>query len=262
MHPQRIVCLAAETPEILLAVGALPRVVGISAYTTRPLAALGLPRVSGFSHGNTTRILSVHPDLAVTTSLVQRPLAAALMAQGLAVVHTSPRRWDDVLASVLLVGGAVGCQDGAERLVAEMDQRCAAVRQQADAASRRPRVYFEEWDEPALHGIGWVSDLIASAGGDDVFADRLGTAQRAEDRLVQTADLAARDPEIIFASWCGKRFDLASLCSRPGWQDISAVRRGQVYPLDSCVLQAGPMLLDSLDTMRRIIANWQPEGAA
>lgn len=262
MHPQRIVCLAAETPEILQAVGALPRVVGISAYTTRPLEALRLPRVSGFSHASIARILSVRPDLALTTSLVQGPLAAELMAQGIPVVHTSPQRWDDVLASVLLVGGAVGCQHAAEELVAEMHQRFAAVRQQAGATVRRPRVYFEEWDEPALHGIGWVSDIIAAAGGDDVFADRLGSAHRAEHRLVQTADLATRDPEIIFASWCGKRFDRAALCSRPGWQDISAVRRGQVYPLDSCVLQAGPMLLDSLSTMRRIIAAWQPEGAA
>lgn len=254
MLPQRIVCLAAEAPEILQAVGALPRVVGISAHTTRPAEALSLPRVSGFSRGSVERILSVHPDLAITTSVVQRALAAELIGHGLSVLHTSPVRLTDVLASITLVGSAVGGAEAAAALVERLRREAGQVEAAGCALPRRPRVYFEEWDDPLLHGIGWVSDLISLAGGTDVFADRLPGAARAEGRIVRPEEVVDRDPEVIFASWCGKAFDRAALEARPGWADIAAVREGRVHALDGDVLQAGPGLLRSLRQMHAAVA--------
>ena len=261
MYPERIVCLAAEVPEMLAAVGALDRVVGISAYTTRPAEALGLPKVSGFSHGSVERILSVRPDLAITTSLVQRGLASELMGRGVPVLHLCPQRFDQVLDSILVVAGAVGRGASGEALVDRLRAEAATVRAAAAGLPRRPRVYFEEWDDPLLHGIAWVSDLIEMAGGRDVFRERSLASPRADGRVLRPEEVLERDPEIVLASWCGKPFDRAALEARPGWSAMAAVRSGRVYALDSTVLQAGPMLLDSLRTIAGIVAAWAAAGS-
>ena len=261
MYPERIVCLAAEVPEMLAAVGALDRVVGISAYTTRPAEALGLPRVSGFSHGSVERILSVRPDLAITTSLVQRGLASELMGCGLPVLHLCPQRFEQVLDSIAVVAGAVGRGPAGEALVDRLRSEAASVAAAGAALPRHPRVYFEEWDDPPRHGFAWVSDLIELAGGRDVFRERALAAPRADGRVLRSEDVLERDPEIVLASWCGKRFDGAALEARPGWSGMTAVRSGEVHALDGTVLQAGPMLLDSLRTIAGIVAAWAARGS-
>ena len=255
MYPERIVCLAAEMPEILHALGVLDRVVGISAYTTRPKEALLLPQVSGFQHGSVKRILDVGPDLAIATSTVQKELAAKLIEAGVTVLHVNPQRLEDMFTTIKLLGNVVGEAKKADQYCSQLKQEIAEIRQQAATNPRRPKVYFEEWMDPMIAGVGWVSDLIEIAGGQDVFRESTLKNRRASDRVVVAQQVIDEDPDIIFASWCGKPVVVRDIMSRDGFSEIRAVKTGAVFEVSSDVLQCGPMLIDALRSMQGIIRN-------
>ena len=255
--PRRIVCLTAETTEIAFMVGAGDRVVGVPGTARRPEAARDRARVGGFTTFRTDRILALEPDLVLGFSDLQADVVAELIGAGVAVLCTNQRRLDEVLAAILLIGGALGCEAAARDVVADMRDEIKQMHEYTSVWPDRPRVYFEEWMDPLIAGIGWVSDLIEVAGGRDVFAD-LRDRRAARERVVTAADVAARDPEIILASWCGKPVDGAAITARPGWDKIAAVASGEVHEIaGEDVLSPGPSLAHGLRRIHEIIQRFQ-----
>lgn len=255
--PQRIVCLSADTAEIAYRLGAGDRVVGVPGTARRPDGVRDRARVGGFTTFRVDRILALEPDLVLAFSDLQRDIVGELIAAGATVLCTNPRSLDDVLRTVLLVGGALGCEPAARDLVQDLRDEIAQVREYSSIWPDRPRVYFEEWMDPLVTGIRWVSELIEVAGGRDVFADRRGAAS-ARDRVVEPAEVIRRDPQIILASWCGKPVDRAAIARRPGWDAIAAVRAGQIHELDGAdVLVPGPSLMVGLRRVHEIVQAFQ-----
>ncbi|HEV8472863.1 MAG TPA: ABC transporter substrate-binding protein [Methylomirabilota bacterium] len=255
--PQRIVCLTAETTEIAFMVGAGERVVGVPGTARRPDAARDRARVGGFTTFRTDKILALEPDLVLGFSDLQADVVAELIGAGVAVLCTNQRSFGEVLRAILLIGGALGREDAARELVADMRDEVTQMHEYTSVWPNRPRVYFEEWMDPLIAGIGWVSDLIEIAGGRDVFAE-LRERRSARERIVTAADVAARDPQIVLASWCGKPVDLTSFASRPGWQRVAAVRAGQVHEIaGEDVLSPGPSLMHGLRRIHEIIQAFQ-----
>lgn len=244
--PERIVCLAAETPEILFRLGALDKVVGISAYTTRPTEALQITKVSGFSHGSVDRVMKQNPDVVILTSGVQKELAAKLAAAGATLIHFNPHRFEDLYDNISLLGNLVNKSAEAEKLNEEIRAQVSEVKARAQQLSYRPKVYFEEWMDPLICGTGWVSDLIEMAGGTDVFREKSVNGRSAMDRTVTHEDVMAANPDIVLAAWCGKPFEHASFLSRPNYAQINAVQHARVHEVSSEILQFGPMLIDQL----------------
>ena len=238
-------------------VGAGDRVVGVPGTARRPETARERARVGGFTSFRTDRILALEPDLVLGFSDLQRDVVSELIGAGVAVLCTNQRRLDEVLAAVLLIGGALGCEAAARDVVADMRDELAQMHEYTSVWPDRPRVYFEEWMDPLITGIGWVSDLVEVAGGRDVFAE-LRERRAARERIVQGGDVIARDPQIILASWCGKPVDAAAIAARPGWQAITAVAAGQVHEIPGeDVLSPGPSLLHGLRRMHEIIQTFQ-----
>jgi iron complex transport system substrate-binding protein len=255
--PRRIVCLTAETTEIAFLVGAGDRVVGVPGTARRPAAAREKARVGGFTTFRTDKILALEPDLVLGFSDLQRDVVAELIGAGVAVLCTNQRSLDEVLAAILLIGGALGCEPAARELIADMRDEVTQMHEYTSVWPDRPRVYFEEWDEPMITGIGWVSELIEIAGGRDVFAE-LRERRSARERVVGAADVAARDPQIVLASWCGKPVDADSFAARPGWERVSAIRSGQVHEIaGEDVLSPGPSLMHGLRRIHEIIQAFQ-----
>lgn len=252
-YPERIVCLAAEIPGILSDLSALDRVVGISAYTTYPDEALSIPKVSGFQHGSVDRILSHNPDLVILTSPVQQKLAVALGERGATVLHLNPHRLEDLYRNIALLGTIVGEATRAVTLVDRLQEQVETVRRHSQTLSRRPRVYFEEWMDPLIAGIGWVSDLIEAAGGIDVFRDRALSGRSSRDRVVSLEEWALAKPDIMLASWCGKPFQIDEVRARTGVQSVPAVQSDHVYEVDGTVLQCGVQLIDRLHELAQYI---------
>jgi iron complex transport system substrate-binding protein len=253
--PERIVCLTEEPTETLYLLGEGHRIVGISAYTLRPPEALAAhPVVSAFIGGSVEKIRALEPDLVIGFSDIQADLAAELIRAGLQVLIFNQRSLQEILEVILSMGRIVGAEARAEALVAGYIERLEAARALSQAAAYRPRVYFEEWDEPAICGIHWVSELIEIAGGRNIFADRAAGAM-ARERFVEHAEILAADPEIILASWCGKPVDLASIAARPGYAALRAVKAGQLHEIEpAIILQPGPACLtDGLDALEAII---------
>jgi len=251
--PQRVVCLTAETTEIAYAVGAGDRVVGVPGTARRPEAAREKARVGGFTTFRVDKILELRPDLVLAFSDLQRDIARELIGAGVAVLCTNQRSFDDVLRAVLVIGGALGCEAEARALVQDIRDEVKQVREYSSVWPDRPRVYFEEWPDPLIAGIGWISELIEIAGGRDVFVE-LREQGSAAARKVDPAEVIARDPQIILASWCGKPVDVNAIASRPGWRAVTAVRAGQIHELDgSDVLSPGPSLLVGLRRIHEII---------
>jgi iron complex transport system substrate-binding protein len=241
--PQRIVCLTDETTETLYLLGEQERIVGISAYASRPAEARSKPRVSAFKDANFEKILALKPDLVLTFSDVQAEITRQLVLRGVTVLNFNQRSVAEILDMIRMLARIVGRpEEGralADGLVRGLDDFAAA----AMKFPRRPRVFFEEWDEPLIGGIAWVEELIEIAGGELIFPELRGCG-KAQDRVVDPAEVAARDPEVILASWCGKKVQKETICSRPGWDSISAVRDGHVYEVDSTIiLQPGPAAL-------------------
>lgn len=253
MYPQRIVCLAAETPDILYRLHALDRVVGISAYTKGPEQALQIPKVSGFKFGSEQRIKALNPDLAILTSDVQKDLAAKLADEGINTLHLQPHRLQDLFNIITLLGNVVGKPAEADRVKEEILEDMEKIRIQVEALPWRPRVYFEEWMDPLICGTAWVSDVIEWAGGKDVFRSVSIEGRKAQKRIVQLKDVIEAAPDMILASWCGKPFRKEELVWREGFSQIPAVAGDAVYEVDSLVLQFGPMLVESMKEIFNLI---------
>jgi iron complex transport system substrate-binding protein len=253
--PRRIVCLTEEPTEILYALGEGDRVVGISAWTKRPPEARrDKPVVSAFVGANVERIAALRPDLVIGFSDVQAKLAAELVSANLPVLILSQRTIAEILDVVLLLGRIADAKERAEALVAGYVRHLDEVRRRHASSKERPRVYFEEWPDPMITASRWVSELIEVAGGVDVFADR-SAGRAARERVVTSEEVVARAPDVILASWCGKPLEREAVLSRPGWEDVPAVRREALHELDAClVLQPGPAsLTDGLDERERRI---------
>jgi iron complex transport system substrate-binding protein len=242
-YPQRIVCLTEETTETLYLLGQGDRVVGVSGYTVRPPEARQKPKVSAFINARFDKILALQPDLVLAFSDLQAELAAELVRRGLTVVTFNQRTVAEILQMIRMLGGLVGCQPQAEALADRLERELDRIRREAERLPTRPRVFFEEWDEPLISGIRWVEELVDIAGGAPIFPELAGAAL-AKDRIVEPAEVARRDPEVIFASWCGKKVRKESIRSRPGWQDVRAVRDDRIYEIKSTyILQPGPASL-------------------
>ncbi len=255
--PQRIVCLTAETAEIAFLLGAGERVVGVPGTARRPEAAREKARVGGFTTFRADKILALEPDLVLAFSDLQKDVVAELIGRGVAVLCTNQRSFDDVLRAILLIGGALGCEPAARELIADMRDELKQVREYSSLWPDRPRVYFEEWMDPLIAGIRWVSELIELAGGQDVFAE-LRERGDARGRVVHPAQVIERDPQIILASWCGKPVDTAAIAARPGWDRIAAVREGQIHEIEGeDVLSPGPSLMAGLRRIHEIIQTFQ-----
>lgn len=251
--PQRIVCLTAETAEIAYMAGAGARVVGVPGTARRPEAVRDKARVGGFTTFRVDKILALEPDLVLAFSDLQRDVVSELITAGVTVLCTNQRSVDDVLRAILLVGGALGCEAAARDVVADMRDEIKQIREYSSVWPDRPRIYFEEWMDPLIAGIRWVSELIEIAGGRDVFAE-LRERGDAKGRIVSPDDVVRRDPEIILASWCGKPVDPAAIMARPGWSGVAAVRAGRIHEIaGEDVLSPGPSILHGLRRIHEII---------
>src|SRR6266576_201152 len=226
-YPSRIVCLTEETTETLYLLGAADRVVGVSGYTARPPEARQKPKVSAFINAKYDKIEALEPDLVLAFSDLQADLAAELVRRGLNVVVFNQRSVAEILQMVAMLGGLVGCQQEAERLADGLAADLDRIRESAARFPVRLRVFFEEWDDPLISGIRWVEELVAIAGGDPIFPE-LARCGLAKDRIVDPAEVARRDPEVIFASWCGKKMKKATIETRPGWDRVAALRNDRV----------------------------------
>ena len=252
-YPERIVCLTEETTETLYLLGEERRIVGISGYTVRPpRARQEKPRISAFLSARTQKILELKPDLVLGFSDLQADIARDLTKAGLNVMIFNQRSVDEILSMVLTLSSIVGAGDRGSALVSQLEAGLDEIRDKAKAFPRRPRVYFEEWDEPMISGIRWVSELIEIAGGEDVLS-HLSFSPGAAGRIHDGKEVMRRNPEVILGSWCGKKFRPERVAARPGWQDIAAVRDSQLFEVKSAdILQPGPAALT--DGVRRIHA--------
>ncbi len=241
--PSRIVCLTEETTETLYLLGQGHRIVGVSGYTVRPPEARQKPKVSAFINAKFDKIEALKPDLVLAFSDLQADLGAELVRRGLTVVTFNQRSVADILQMIRMLGGLVGCQAEAEQLAARLESDLDAIRRSAARFQKRLRSFFEEWDDPIISGIRWVEELVDIAGGTPLFPE-LAEAALAKNRIVDPAEVARRDPEVIFASWCGKKVNKAVIRSRPGWAEVLAVRRNFVFEVKSTyILQPGPACL-------------------
>jgi len=255
--PRRIVCLTEEPTEILYALVEGERVVGISAYTVRPAEApRDKPVVSAFVGGSVEKIVALEPDLVVGFSDIQAELASKLISANLPVLIFNQRSIQEILEVVLDLGSLVGARERAQVLVASYVERVEAAQSRAARRQTRPRVYFEEWDDPTICGIQWVSELIEIAGGRDVFRDR-AIGKGARERFVSAEEIAERDPEIMLAAWCGKPLDRDAVLARPGLEGVTAIREGRVHEVPAeLILQPGPACLtDGLDYVERVLGS-------
>jgi len=241
--PSRIVCLTEETTETLYLLGQGDRIVGVSGYTVRPPEAREKPKISAFINAKFDRIVALEPDLVLAFSDLQADLAAELVRRGLPVVTFNQRSIAEILQMIRMLGGLVGCQREAEALADRLARGLEEVRASAATLPARPRVFFEEWDDPLISGIRWVEELVEIAGGDPIFPELI-TCGLARDRIVDPAEVARRDPEVIFASWCGKKMKKATIQSRQGWDRVAAVRDDRIFEIKSTyILQPGPAAL-------------------
>jgi iron complex transport system substrate-binding protein len=256
--PERIVCLTEETVETLYLLGEERRIAGVSGYAVRPpQVRKEKPRVAAFISADVPKILVLDPDLVLTFSDLQADIVAELVRAGVAVHAFNQRDIAGILAMMRTLGALIGEVPKAEALAQRLEARLDAVHAETTRFAARPRIYFEEWDEPMISGIGWVSELIGIAGGDDVFPG-LARAKAAKDRIVTTAQVIAARPDIIVGSWCGKKFVPGKVAARPGFERIPAVAGGFLREVKSTViLQPGPAALtEGLDALREIIQEW------
>src|SRR5277367_206088 len=233
-YPQRIVCLTEEPTEVLYALGEQQRIVGISGFTVRPpQARREKPRVSAFTSAKIERIIALEPDLVLGFSDLQADIAAALIRAGIEVHLFNQRSVAEILRMIRTLGGMLGCEAKTRTLVEQLTADLTAVRQRAAALPRRPRVYFEEWDEPQISGIRWVSELIALAGGEDCFPELAVQALGKNRIIADPTEVVRRAPDIILGSWCGKKFQPAAVAGRAGWEAVPAVRDGALFEIKS-----------------------------
>ena len=254
-YPRRIVCLTDETTEVLYLLGEQDRIVGVSGYAHRPPEARSKPRVSAFRNANFEAILDLKPDLILTFSDVQAEITRELVLRGATVMNFNQRSIAEILEMIAVLSRMVGKQNAGLALIEGFRRGLKEIAAEARAFPHRPRVYFEEWNDPLISGIQWVEELIEIAGGDVLFPE-LRSCGKAKDRVVESAEVARRDPEVILASWCGMKVNKDAICSRAGWEATTAVRNGNVYELSSGpILQPGPgSLTDGVRQIHKILA--------
>ncbi|MCW5630666.1 MAG: cobalamin-binding protein [Rhodoferax sp.] len=257
--PKRIVCLTEESTETLYLLGEQDRIVGISGFTVRPpRARKEKPKVSAFTSAKLHEIEALAPDLVIGFSDIQADIAAELVRRGVEVWISNHRSVDGILGYMRRLGAMVGADARAEALCTKARQHLDVIAARAATLPRRPRVYFEEWDEPAISAIRWVSELIGMAGGDDVFPE-LAMQPMGRDRIIaDRLEIVRRDPDIIVGSWCGKKFRPDRVAARAGWSEVAAVRHRQIFEIKSAdILQPGPAALtDGAAQLHRIVMDW------
>ena len=259
--PQRIVCLTTETVEVLYAIGEADRIAGITGYTVRPPEARKeKPKVYAFTSGDIDKILSVQPDLVLTFSDLQADIARDLIKAGVPVYAFNQRSIDDTLGMVETVGRLVGAEARAMQMIGELeaqiDKARAVAAERIARSGKRPRVYFEEWDEPNITAVRWVSELIEIAGGENIFAERAQSPLARDRILADPLEVVERAPDVIIGSWCGKHFRPERVSSRPGWSTVPAVVNGRLHEIKSAIIltpgpvaisEGLPLLLDIFD---------------
>jgi len=259
LAPRRIVCLTEETTEWLYLLGEEARIVGISGYTVRPRRAREeKPKVSAFLSAKIDKILALEPDCVFGFSDLQADIAAELVRHGVQVTVFNQRSVQEIFSMLYQVAAMVGRAERGLELLAGMRQRLDGIAAAARALPRRPRVFFEEWDEPHISCIRWVSELVGIAGGDDCFPE-LAAESLGKNRIIADgAEIVRRNPDIIVGSWCGKKFRPARVAGREGWSQVNAVRDAQLFEIKSAdILQPGPAALtDGVDQLHRIFADW------
>jgi len=257
--PNRIVCLTEETTETLYLLGEEQRIVGISGFTVRPpRARREKPKVSAFTSAKIGRILDLKPDLVLGFSDLQADIAAELIRAGIEVHVFNHRSVAEILRMIAMLGAMVGCGPKAQVLIDQLQSGLDAIRASAARFARRPRVYFEEWDEPQISGIRWVSELVGIAGGDDCFPE-LARESLGKNRIIaDPLEVPRRSPDVIFGSWCGKKFRPEHVVARAGWSEVPAVRAGHLYEIkSSIILQPGPAALtDGVREIHARLAEW------
>lgn len=247
--PQRIVCLSAEAADWLWRIGAWEQVVGVTAFFTPPSGTPPKPRVGGFSSANVEQIIDLKPDLVITFSDVQATLASELVREGLPVLATNQRTLTEIENTLALLARMAGHESTGKKLLCEFRKKLAPV----EPVTHRPRVYFEEWDEPLISGITWVSELIERAGGEDIFP-QLREQRSARDRVATPDQICAANPEVIFASWCGKPVQTDRIAARPGWGNIEAVRNRRIHEIPGeDILQAGFRLIYGYEKIKSLL---------
>ena len=263
--PRRIVCLTEETTETLYALGEDWRIAGISGYTVRPpRARREKPRVCAFTSADFERIEALEPDLVIGFSDLQADIARELVRRGRTVLVFNQRSVEEILEMIRTVGRIVGAGEKAERYAAQLRAGLEAVAAAASRLPRRPRVYFEEWGEPMISGIRWVSELIGIAGGEDIFPELAARASARERVVTDPAEVVRRAPDLILASWCGRKFRPERVAARPGWHALPAVRDGELHEIKSAlILQPGPAALtDGVRRLHEIFARWAARAPA
>ena len=264
-YPERIVCLTEETTETLYLLGEERRIVGISGYTVRPPRARHeKPRVSAFLSARLEKIIELKPDLVLGFSDLQAEIARDLAKRGLNVMLFNQRSVQEILDVIQLLASIVGVPDKGKALVASLEGHLESIREQAKRLPARPRVYFEEWDEPMISGIRWVSELVGIAGGEDVFPEK-SVEQGAQGRTIaDPLEVVRRRPDIIFGSWCGKKFRPERVKARSGWLEIPAVQKNNLFEIKSAeILQPGPAALtDGVRRLHAVIRDWATQRAA
>lgn len=261
--PRRIVCLTEEPTEVLYALGEQDRIVGISGFTVRPARARKeKPKVSAFTSARIDEILKLRPDFVVGFSDIQADIAAELVRRGVEVWISNHRSVEGIVDYVRRLGALVGVADKANAYADGLQRGLDEVAAEAATLPRRPKVYFEEWDEPRISGIQWVAELVRIAGGDDIFPE-LAAQSLAKHRILASDDeIIARAPDIVFGSWCGKKFQPAKVAARPGWETVPAVRTGDLHEIKSpLILQPGPAALtDGVRAIAAVTRAWASKG--
>jgi iron complex transport system substrate-binding protein len=254
-YPRRIICLTEETTETIYLLGEQDRIVGISGYTVRPPEARQKPKVSAFINAKFDKIMSLEPDLVFAFSDLQADIAAELIRRGVNVFTFNQRSVDEIFEMILTVGRIVGGEERATALVDRLQGELDAIRASAAKFAFRPRVLFEEWNDPLISGIRWVEEVIEIAGGETVFPE-LRHCQAAKDRIVAPETVIAADPQVIIGSWCGRQVKKDLIRSRPGWEAIDAVRNNHIYEVKSTyILQPGPAALtEGVRQLHKILA--------
>jgi len=255
--PERIVCLTEETVETLYLLGQQDRIVGVSGFAVRPKGVRReKPRVSAFTSADIPKIMALKPDVVLTFSDLQADIVAALLREGLTVIGYNQRDLAGIMAMIRQLGALVGCTEQAEALAQQYEQRLHTIRA-SNSGKKRIKVYFEEWDDPMISGIQWVSELVGIAGGEDCFS-HLGYESHAKNRIIaESQTVIDANPDVIIGSWCGKKFRPEKVAARPGWDQITAVKNQALYEIKSpLILQPGPAALtDGLDELHKIIAS-------
>jgi iron complex transport system substrate-binding protein len=251
-YPSRIICTTTESVDILYRLGLGEKIVGISGFTVEPPEARQKPKIGTYTSIKLDKIKELNPDLVVAFSDLQADITRDLLKVGLTVFTMNQRTVRGILEAILMLGSLVGAPAAARKLVDDLQRALEAIQSRAARLLQRPRVYFEEWHDPLISGIGWVGELIEIAGGQDIFPDVKGT--NAPERVISSEEVVRRNPDLIIASWCGKKVNIQSILQRPGWEQIEAVKHQRVHEIKSAyILEPGPIVLKGLEQMHNLI---------